>query len=159
MTLPITYRRNATKTCYFKNVAAAERYYRAHNAAVAGIHRGAATAAAVAAADYHALAADYHAAAADYRKAADTYREAAANYFNVAAKYREADDYRDAAAAAADYHDAAAAVAATDCCNAEAVVRRKLADGQIRIGKPPLKRGEYCYLVDNGTRYAVAAEV
>ena len=36
-----------------------------------------------------------------------------------------------------------------------ATVRRKLNDGEIHIGKPPLKEGERLIVIDNGTRYAI----
>lgn len=39
--------------------------------------------------------------------------------------------------------------------NAESAVERKLAEGQIHIGQPPLKSGEALLLIDNGTRYAI----
>lgn len=39
--------------------------------------------------------------------------------------------------------------------NAAETVRRKLAEGEIHIGKPQLKAGERLVIVDNGTRYAI----
>lgn len=37
-------------------------------------------------------------------------------------------------------------------------VSDKLAAGEIHLGKPPLKAGEVCVLIDNCTRYAVVSE-
>jgi hypothetical protein len=34
-------------------------------------------------------------------------------------------------------------------------VRNKLDDGEIHIGKPPIKSGERIVIIDNGTRYAI----
>lgn len=34
-------------------------------------------------------------------------------------------------------------------------VMRKLNEGEIHIGKPTLKPGQTCFLIDNGTRYAI----
>ena len=34
-------------------------------------------------------------------------------------------------------------------------VNRKLADGEIHIGPPPLEPGETLVIIDNGTRYAI----
>ena len=39
--------------------------------------------------------------------------------------------------------------------NAKAAVERKLREGQIHIGPPPLKPGQRAYLIDGGLRYAV----
>lgn len=36
-----------------------------------------------------------------------------------------------------------------------AAVDRKLAEGEIHIGEPPLKAGQSLYLIDNFTRYAI----
>ena len=35
------------------------------------------------------------------------------------------------------------------------LVAEKIANGEIHIGMPPLKSGETCHLIDNGTRWAV----
>jgi hypothetical protein len=35
------------------------------------------------------------------------------------------------------------------------IVPEKIRDGEIHIGMPPLKHGETCFLIDNGTRWAV----
>jgi hypothetical protein len=34
-------------------------------------------------------------------------------------------------------------------------VPQKVKSGEIHIGMPPLKKGETCYLIDNGCRWAV----
>lgn len=34
-------------------------------------------------------------------------------------------------------------------------VQRKLDDGEIRLGEPPLQPGQKSFLVDDGTRYAI----
>lgn len=44
---------------------------------------------------------------------------------------------------------------ATEGKDARSAVERKLAEGQIHIGKPELKPGEALTVVDNGTRYAI----
>jgi len=36
-----------------------------------------------------------------------------------------------------------------------AAVARKLADGEIHIGKPPLKKGQRITVIDDGLRYAI----
>ena len=36
-----------------------------------------------------------------------------------------------------------------------AIVEEKVQRGEIHIGKPPLKDGETCFLIDSGTRWAV----
>lgn len=38
---------------------------------------------------------------------------------------------------------------------AKATVRRKISEGAIYIGKPPLKEGESAVLIDDGLRYAI----
>ena len=38
---------------------------------------------------------------------------------------------------------------------AHIIVAEKVRDGTIKIGKPPMKDGETCFLIDNGTRWAV----
>jgi hypothetical protein len=35
------------------------------------------------------------------------------------------------------------------------IVPEKIRDGEIHVGMPPLKSGETCFLIDNGTRWAV----
>lgn len=35
------------------------------------------------------------------------------------------------------------------------MVEGKIRSGEIHIGKPPLKDGETCFLIDKGTRWAV----
>ena len=35
------------------------------------------------------------------------------------------------------------------------IVAEKVRDGEIHIGMPPLKPGETCFLIDDGTRWAV----
>jgi hypothetical protein len=35
------------------------------------------------------------------------------------------------------------------------LVPEKIRDGDIHVGMPPLKDGETCFLIDNGTRWAV----
>lgn len=37
----------------------------------------------------------------------------------------------------------------------EATIERKLAEGLIHIGKPPLQNGQRLTVIDDGTRYAV----
>ncbi len=37
-------------------------------------------------------------------------------------------------------------------------VDRKLADGEIHIGKPPLKDGDTLTIIDEGTRYAITSQ-
>lgn len=39
--------------------------------------------------------------------------------------------------------------------NAQHVVERKLSEGEIHIGEPPLKCGDVLSIIDKGTRYAV----
>jgi hypothetical protein len=39
-----------------------------------------------------------------------------------------------------------------------ATVQRKLAEGEIHIGEPPLKPGQSTFLVDEHTRYAIREE-
>ncbi len=34
-------------------------------------------------------------------------------------------------------------------------VQRKIDEGAIHIGPPPLKPGEHAFLIDDGTRYAI----
>lgn len=34
-------------------------------------------------------------------------------------------------------------------------VAEKVRNGEIHIGKPPMKDGETCFLIDDGTRWAV----
>lgn len=36
-------------------------------------------------------------------------------------------------------------------------IERKVAAGEIHIGKPPLNRGEKLLIIDDGTRYAITA--
>ena len=38
---------------------------------------------------------------------------------------------------------------------AEDIVRGKIKVGDIHLGQPPLKDGETCFLIDNGTRWAI----
>lgn len=44
---------------------------------------------------------------------------------------------------------------ATEGKDAAGAVERKLAEGQIHLGKPDLKPGEVLTVIDNGTRYAI----
>ena len=36
-----------------------------------------------------------------------------------------------------------------------AAVRRKIEEGEIHLGRPPLKEGERLTIIDEGTRYAI----
>ena len=38
---------------------------------------------------------------------------------------------------------------------AHIIVAKKVRDGEIHIGKPPIKDGETIFLIDDGTRWAV----
>lgn len=37
-------------------------------------------------------------------------------------------------------------------------VQRKLNEGEIHLGRPPVKEGESVVLIDDGTRYAIAED-